>query len=114
MLIKSAEEIRGIAVSTISNEVSAISALKNAINEDFVSSVERIIGSDGRVVITGIGKSANIAQKIVSTLNSTGTPSIFMHAADAVHGDARDPGRRGHRILRARTRRRSAARPRMV
>ena len=87
MLIKSAEEIRDIAVSTISNEVSAISALKNAINEDFVSSVERIIGSDGRVVITGIGKSANIAQKIVSTLNSTGTPSIFMHAADAVHGD---------------------------
>jgi len=52
-----------------------------------VHCVERIIQSDGRVILTGIGKSANIARKIVSTLNSTGTPAIFMHAADAVHGD---------------------------
>ncbi len=87
MLIKSTEEIRDIAIASIDNEVNAISGLKSSINEDFVRSVERIIQSDGRVIITGIGKSANIAQKIVSTLNSTGTPSIFMHAADAVHGD---------------------------
>ena len=87
MLIKTAEEIRDIAIATIANEASAISTLKNAINEDFVRSVEHIVSSNGRLVITGIGKSANIAQKIVSTFNSTGTPSIFMHAADAVHGD---------------------------
>lgn len=87
MLIKSAEEIRDIAIATIDNEVNAINRLKSSINDAFVSTVERIIASDGRVIVTGIGKSANIAQKIVSTLNSTGTPSIFMHAADAVHGD---------------------------
>lgn len=87
MLIKSAEEIRNIAIATIDNEVNAINRLKSSINDAFVSTVERIITSDGRVIVTGIGKSANIAQKIVSTLNSTGTPSIFMHAADAVHGD---------------------------
>ncbi len=87
MLIKSAEEIQAIAIATIDNEVNAISDLKSSINSDFVSCVERIIQSDGRVILTGIGKSAIIAQKIVSSLNSTGTPSIFMHAADAVHGD---------------------------
>ena len=87
MLIKSAEEIRSIAISTIDNEVAAVSGLKTFINNDFVHCVERIIKSDGRVILTGIGKSANIARKIVSTLNSTGTPAIFMHAADAVHGD---------------------------
>lgn len=87
MLIKSAEEIRDIAIASIDNEVNAISDLKSSINDDFVRTVEGIIQSEGRVIITGIGKSANIAQKIVSTLNSTGTPSIFMHAADAVHGD---------------------------
>ena len=87
MLIKSAEEIRDIALSTIDNEASAVFGLKNAINDDFVGCVERIFASSGRVILTGIGKSANIAQKIVSTLNSTGTPAIFMHAADAVHGD---------------------------
>ena len=87
MLIKTAGEIRDIATATIDNEVNAIKGLRKSINEAFVSTVERIIASDGRVIVTGIGKSANIAQKIVSTLNSTGTPSIFMHAADAVHGD---------------------------
>ena len=87
MLIKTAEEIREIAITTIDNEVNAISGLKTSINDDFVSCVESIIQSQGRVIITGIGKSANIAQKIVSSLNSTGTPAIFMHAADAVHGD---------------------------
>lgn len=87
MLIKSQKEIREIALSTIDNEVTAISKLKTSINDDFYNSVEAIIRSLGRVIITGIGKSANIATKIVSTLNSTGTPSVFMHAADAVHGD---------------------------
>lgn len=87
MLIKSKQEIREIALSTIEGEIKAVSKLKSSINEDFVASVERIINSSGRVVVTGIGKSANIALKIVSTFNSTGTPAIFMHAADAVHGD---------------------------
>lgn len=87
MLIKSSQEIRDIAISTIENEMDAVLKLKSSVNEDFVSAVERIISSSGRVIVTGIGKSANIAQKIVSTFNSTGTPAIFMHAADAVHGD---------------------------
>ncbi|MCK4569409.1 MAG: KpsF/GutQ family sugar-phosphate isomerase [Bacteroidales bacterium] len=85
--MKSTEEIRSIAISTIDNEVTAISGLKTSINNDFVGCVESIFQSEGRVILTGIGKSANIAQKIVSTLNSTGTQAIFMHAADAVHGD---------------------------
>lgn len=87
MLIKSAKEIRSIAISTIDNELTAISGLKTSINNDFVGCVESIFQSEGRVILTGIGKSANIARKIVSTLNSTGTQAIFMHAADAVHGD---------------------------
>lgn len=65
----------------------ALKSLLPALNDDFPSVVELILASKGRVVITGIGKSAIIANKIVSTLNSTGTPSIFMHAADAIHGD---------------------------
>ncbi len=87
MLIKSQKEISEIALSTIDNEVNAVSRLRDSINEDFYASVKSIMESSGRVIVTGIGKSANIAQKIVSTLNSTGTPSVFMHAADAVHGD---------------------------
>src|SRR5690606_15525584 len=57
------------------------------LNDDFIKSVEAIFNSKGRLIITGIGKSAHIGQKIVATLNSTGTPSLFMHAAEAVHGD---------------------------
>jgi arabinose-5-phosphate isomerase len=76
-----------IALQTIADESSAIEGLKKSINTDFVKCVELILQSNGRVVVTGIGKSANIAAKIVSTLNSTGTQSVFMHAADAVHGD---------------------------
>ena len=56
-------------------------------DEAFAAVVQLILKSNGRVVITGIGKSAIIAQKIVATMNSTGTPSVFMHAADAIHGD---------------------------
>jgi len=85
--LKTPDEIRQIALQTIAEESSAIEGLKNGINTDFVKCVELILQSKGRVVVTGIGKSANIAAKIVSTLNSTGTQSMFMHAADAVHGD---------------------------
>jgi arabinose-5-phosphate isomerase len=79
--------IRQIAERTIDLEAAAVSGLKPFINEDFEKSVEAIKNCKGRVVISGIGKSAIIAQKIVATLNSTGTPSIFLHAADAIHGD---------------------------
>ncbi|MDE5418321.1 KpsF/GutQ family sugar-phosphate isomerase [Labilibaculum sp. DW002] len=79
--------IKEIAIKTIAEEEKTISQLKKYIDGDFVNTVELILESKGRVVVTGIGKSANIATKIVATLNSTGTPSMFMHAADAIHGD---------------------------
>lgn len=85
--MKTDQEIINIGVKTVNNELEAIRELKKQINGDFPETVRAILNSNGRVVITGIGKSANIATKIVSTLNSTGTPSIFMHAADAIHGD---------------------------
>ncbi len=75
------------AKSTILSESKAIAGLSAFLNEDFANAVNCIYKGDGRVVITGIGKSAIIASKIVATLNSTGTPAIFMHAADAIHGD---------------------------
>ena len=68
-------------------EAEAIARLAEFIDEGFQDCVEAILSIKGRVVVTGIGKSANIAQKIVATLNSTGTPALFMHAADAIHGD---------------------------
>ncbi len=82
-----ADEIKNHALEALKIEAQSIENLTSFINTDFTSSVELILNSKGRVVITGIGKSAIIAQKIVATLNSTGTPSIFMHAADAIHGD---------------------------
>jgi arabinose-5-phosphate isomerase len=85
--LKTREEIKQIALHTIQAELDAIKNMQLAVNDDFVSVVELISESKGRVIITGIGKSAIIANKIVSTLNSTGTPAIFMHAADAIHGD---------------------------
>lgn len=81
------DEIHKIAVSTLVSEADAILDLKEYIDENFTQCVRLIYESKGRIVITGIGKSAIIGQKIVASLNSTGTPSIFMHAADAVHGD---------------------------
>lgn len=75
------------AKKTILSESQSIAALVNYITEDFAKSVDIIFKSKGRLVITGIGKSAIIAQKIVATLNSTGTPSLFLHASEAVHGD---------------------------
>lgn len=85
--MKSKKSIIDVAVSTLRLESEAILHLLPHINNDFVKVVETILKSNGRVIVTGIGKSAIIAQKIVATFNSTGTPSIFMHAADAVHGD---------------------------
>lgn len=75
------------AKETILIESEAINKLAELVNEDFEKAVMTIYKSEGRVIVTGIGKSANIAAKIVATLNSTGTPAIFMHAADAIHGD---------------------------
>jgi arabinose-5-phosphate isomerase len=75
------------AKQTILTESIAIANLVNYLNEDFSNAVNFIYNSKGRVIVTGIGKSAIIATKIVATLNSTGTPAIFMHAADAIHGD---------------------------
>lgn len=79
--------IKQVAQKTIELEARAISGLGDYVDNGFVAAVNAIATSKGRVVISGIGKSAVIAQKIVATLNSTGTPSIFMHAADAIHGD---------------------------
>jgi arabinose-5-phosphate isomerase len=76
-----------IARRTIAMEATAISDLQQFINADFEQVVELIAHCNGRVVVTGIGKSAIIAQKIVATFNSTGTPALFMHAAEAIHGD---------------------------
>lgn len=81
------ESLVEFARGIILTECAAIEQLSNYINEDFVNIAQRIFNSKGRLIITGIGKSAIIAQKIVATLNSTGTPSIFLHAADAIHGD---------------------------
>ncbi len=80
-------QLSEIARRTIELEAQSIEGLKAAINADFEAAVNAIANCPGRLVISGIGKSAVIAQKIVATLNSTGTPSIFMHAADAIHGD---------------------------
>jgi len=85
--LKTYEEIREIAQQTVRAERDAINGLQDSIGDDFVSLVRLILENQGRVIITGIGKSAIIAEKIVSTLNSTGTPAVFMHAADAIHGD---------------------------
>ncbi|WP_375238527.1 SIS domain-containing protein [Aurantibacter sp.] len=81
------ESITQLAKETVLLESQSISNLISLINDDFYNAVELIHNSKGRVIITGIGKSAIIATKIVATMNSTGTPAVFMHAADAIHGD---------------------------
>ena len=81
------DKIISVARQTIETESKAILNLVSLVNHEFAEAVRYIFQSNGRVIITGIGKSANTATKIVATLNSTGTPSIFMHAADAIHGD---------------------------
>jgi arabinose-5-phosphate isomerase len=79
--------IKTFAQESILMQAEAVKNLENSIDEDFTEVVKLIIKGKGRVIITGIGKSAIIAQKIVATMNSTGTPAVFMHAADAIHGD---------------------------
>ncbi|WP_396635062.1 SIS domain-containing protein [Maribacter sp. R86514] len=81
------DTIIGLARKTIETERDAIAQLSSLLTDDFASIVNCIIEAKGRVIISGIGKSAIIATKIVATLNSTGTPAIFMHAGDAIHGD---------------------------
>ncbi|TDY11805.1 SIS domain-containing protein [Meridianimaribacter flavus] len=81
------DSILNTAKKTIAIEQNAIANLSNLLDDDFANAVELIYNSKGRIIITGIGKSAIIANKIVATLNSTGTPAVFMHAADAIHGD---------------------------
>lgn len=83
----SANLIKNYAVQAIQGELNSLRPLETFIDDGFVKVVELLLNSNGRVVITGIGKSAIIAQKIVATMNSTGQPAIFMHAADAIHGD---------------------------
>jgi arabinose-5-phosphate isomerase len=81
------KNIKKIARDVLINEARAIENLTNYIDDNFEACVHAIYSAKGRVVVTGVGKSAIIANKIVATLNSTGTPSLFLHAADAIHGD---------------------------
>lgn len=85
--LKTKSSIAEAAVRTIRLESDAIAHLQEFINEDFEKAITALLQCKGRVVLSGIGKSAIIAQKIVATLNSTGTPALFLHAADAIHGD---------------------------
>ena len=75
------------AKKVIEDEIEALKKLKNSLNENFLKAVELIYGCEGKVVITGIGKSGHIGRKIASTFSSTGTPSVFLHPAEALHGD---------------------------
>ena len=81
------KSILSIAKRTLEIESKAIANLISLLDDQFAQAVQCILESDGRVIVSGVGKSAIIASKIVATLNSTGTPAIFMHAADAIHGD---------------------------
>ena len=85
--MKSSNEIKKIAKQTINTELIAVSKLEDRINDDFVEIINLILYAKGRLIVAGIGKSANIASKLVSTFNSTGQPAIFLHASDAIHGD---------------------------
>lgn len=85
--MKNKNTIIETAKQTIIAESNAIGDLVEYLTKDFEDAVNFIHNSNGRLIVTGIGKSAKIADKIVATLNSTGTPAIFMHAADAIHGD---------------------------
>ena len=85
--MKTFEQIKQSALTAIKIELDTIALLQNFIDDTFAECIRLIGNSEGRVIVTGIGKSAIIAQKIVASFNSTGTPAIFMHAADAIHGD---------------------------
>ena len=88
-LASTASAMLAIARQVLHEEAAALLDVATALaaTPDFVNCVQAILQLKGRVVVTGIGKSAHIAGKIVATLNSTGTPALFMHAADAIHGD---------------------------
>ncbi len=86
-MLSQKEKILQTAVKTIETESKAIANLITLLDDEFAQAVICLYNSKGRVILTGIGKSAIIATKIVATLNSTGTPAVFMHAADAIHGD---------------------------
>ena len=85
--MKSSIEIKKIAENVINIEYRSIQNLINSINDDFVRAVKLISESKGRLIVAGVGKSAYISSKLVATFNSTGQPSVFLHAADAIHGD---------------------------
>lgn len=84
---KASDDIKELALRVIHQESEAVANLVNFIDDEFMKVLEIIYNSRGRVIVTGIGKSAIIGTKIVATMNSTGTPAVFMHAADAIHGD---------------------------
>jgi arabinose-5-phosphate isomerase len=86
-MLPNPDNIRKYAADTIQSEIDAMQKMHDFVDDAFVQAVLLMHEAKGRVVITGIGKSAIIAQKIVATMNSTGTPALFMHAADAIHGD---------------------------
>jgi len=85
--LKTNKNILEIAKKTIESESKSVAKLADLLTDDFLKAVEIIYNSKGRLVVTGIGKSAIIAQKIVASMNSTGTPSLFLHASEAIHGD---------------------------
>ena len=85
--MKTSVEIKNIAKETIELELDAISKMQERIGDSFVNAIQLILASKGRLIVAGIGKSANIANKMVATFNSTGQPAVFLHAADAIHGD---------------------------
>jgi len=85
--LKSISQILRIAKSVIGLESEIIEELIGKLSDDFAQAVQLILSSNGRVIVAGVGKSANIASKIVATFNSTGQPAVFLHAADAIHGD---------------------------
>ncbi len=87
LTLKLSKNIQSTAKKVLTQEAEAILQVSAGINSDFEACVEHLLSIPGRIVFTGIGKSAIIAQKIVATMNSTGTPALFMHAADAIHGD---------------------------
>ncbi len=91
--MKLVKKIKSTAIQVIRQEAAAVAGLADFIDDGFAGAVGKILDARGRLVVTGIGKSALIGQKLVGTFNSTGTPAIFMHAADAIHGDLGMVGR---------------------
>ena len=80
-------DIISIAKSTLEIEISELEKLRDRLNDDFARAVEIIHSAKGKLIVVGIGKSAHVGNKIVATLNSTGTPAVYLHAAEAIHGD---------------------------